>query len=76
VLVQRSPRGVVSHPRQKTASGALTMCPMETLLRICDEIGDWLEVGLRLICQDFGIEDPIWLVILAVSLFKGSSHLR
>lgn len=49
---------------------------METLLRICDEIGDWLAVGLRLICQDFGIEDPIWLVILAISLLKGPPHVR
>jgi hypothetical protein len=76
VVVQRVPRGVVSRTRQKTASAALSISPMETLLRICDEIGDWLAVGLRLICQDFGIEDPIWLVILAISLLKGPPHVR
>jgi hypothetical protein len=52
------------------------MRSMGTMLRICGAIGDWLLVGLRLIGQDFGIEDPVWLVILAMCWLRGHPHIR
>jgi hypothetical protein len=46
------------------------------MLSICGAIVDWLVVGLRLIGQDFGIQDPIWLAILAMSLLRGNPRIR